>query len=76
MSFVFSGQSILQACQQLVRILGNLQIPYILGFLDHITVADVALSALAVLIGEYHLTGRTVVDQRRTAKYQSVLKKL
>ena len=67
---------ILQALKKLVCILGNAQIPYVLGFLDNITVADIAFASLAVLVGKNDLTGRAVVNQCLITENKSVLKHL
>ena len=62
--------------QELVGILGDLQIPDILGKLDDIAVADVALAALAVLVGEDDLAGRAIVDQSLVTEDEAVVEQL
>ena len=64
---------IIQALQQLFGIIGDPQIPDHLGQLDDIAVADIALTALAVLIGQNDLAVRAVIDQRLVPEYQTVL---
>ena len=64
---------IIQALQQLFGIVGDPQIPDHLGQLDDIAVADIALTALAVLIGQNDLAVRAVIDQRLVTEYQTVL---
>ena len=66
----------LKPFQQLVGILGDAQVPHVLGQLHHVAVAHVALAALAVLVGEDHLAVGAVVDQRLGAEHQAVLEQL
>ena len=66
--------NVLQSLKKLVRILGDSQIPDILGLLDNVAVADVTFSTLAVLIGKNNFAGWTVVYQCLITEYQSVLK--
>ena len=65
-----------QPLQQFVGILGNPQIPHVLGQLHHVAVADVALAALAVLVGQHHLAGGAVVHQGLVAEHHAMLKQL
>ena len=64
----------IQSLEQLVCILRNAQIPYVLGSLYDIAVTDVAFSALAVLVGKDDLTGWAVVYERLVPEYQTLLK--
>ena len=65
-----------EAFEQLIRILGNAEIPDLFGLLNDITVADIALTALRILIGENDLAGGAVVDHGLIAEYESVLEHL
>ena len=65
-----------ESVQKLVRILGNPEIPDILRQLYHFAVADIALSALGVLVGENHLAVRAVVHQGLCSEHQAVLEQL
>ena len=73
---VFGIIHMLQAFQQLVGVLGDAQIPHILGQLHHVAVADVALAALAVLVGKHHLAGGAVVHQGLVPEHHAVFKQL
>ena len=64
----------IKSLQKLIRIFGDPQIPYILGTLYDIAVADIAFSALAVLVGKNDLTGRAVIYQCLVAEYKALLK--
>ena len=63
-----------QAFEQFIGVFGDAQIPNIFGFLHHIAVANIALAALRVLIGQHHLAGRAVVDKRFVAERKPVFK--
>ena len=67
---------VLQTLQELVGILGNAEIPDVLRLLDDVGVADVALTALGILVGEHYLTVRAVVDHSGIAEGQAVFKHL
>ena len=66
----------LQPLQQLVCILGDAEIPDLLGLLDDLAVADVALAALRILIGQHDLAGRAVIHKRLVAEHKPVLEHL
>ena len=73
---VFGIVHIVEAVKELVRIFGNAQIPYVLGKLDDIAVADVALAALGVFIGQDYLAVRAVIDQCGITEHETVLEEL
>ena len=64
---------LVQPCKQLVGIFGDAEIPDLLGLLHDLAVADVAMTALRILIGQNDLAARAIVDQRLVAEDQSVL---
>ena len=66
----------LQPLQQLVSILCDAEIPDLLGLLDNLTVADIALAALGILIGKHDLAGRAVIHERLVTEHKSVLEHL
>ena len=66
----------LEAFQELVGVLGDSQIPYVLGKLNDVAVADIALAALAVLVGQNDLAGGAVVDKGLVSENHAVLKQL
>ena len=66
----------LQALEELVGVLGDAEVPHVLGLLDDVGVADIALTALGVLVGEYHLTVGAVVDHSGVAEGQTLLEHL
>ena len=51
---------ILQTLQQLVRVLCDAEIPDLLRELDDIVMADIALAALGILVGEDDLAVRAL----------------
>ena len=62
-----------QPLQQLIRILGDPEEPHILGQLNYIAVADVALSSLGIFIGKNNLAVRAVINQCFRPEYQTML---
>ena len=62
--------------EQLVGILRDAQVPDVLGLLDDVRVADVALAALGVLVRENDLTGRAVVDEGLVPEGKAVVEHL
>ena len=70
-----TGQIIhfLQPLQQFVGVLGDPQIPHVLGFLHHFAVTNIAPAPLGILVGQHHLTAGAVIHQGLVAKYQSVI---
>ena len=62
--------------EQLVGILRDPQIPNVLTLLDDVAVADITFAALRVLVGEYDLTRRTVIDEGLVAERKPVLEHL
>ena len=73
---VFREIDLVQAVQKLVRVLGDPEVPDLLLLLDDIAVADIALAALAVLVGEDHLAVGAVVHQSLVPESQSVVEQL
>ena len=67
---------VLEPLKELVGVGGDAQIPNVLGLLDYLAVADVALAALGILVGEDDLTARAVVDERLVPENEAVLKHL
>ena len=65
-----------QALQELVGVLGNAEVPHVLGLLDDVGVADIALTALGVLVGKDDLAMRAVVDHSGVAEGQTLLEHL
>ena len=65
-----------QTFKQFVCILGDAKIPYFLGLLDNITVADITFAALAVFVGKDNLTGWTVVNQSLVTVSKTIFEKL
>ena len=63
----------IQPLQQLIRILGDPEEPHILGQLNYIAVADVALSSLGIFIGKNNLAVRAVINQCFRPEYQTML---
>jgi hypothetical protein len=67
---------ILQALEQLVCVLCDAEIPDLLRELNDIIVADIALAALGILVGEDNLAVRAVIDKCRIAEHKPVLEQL
>ena len=65
-----------QSLKQLVCVLGDAQIPDLLGLLHDFAVADVALTALRILVGQNDLTAGAVVDQCLVTECQSLFEHL
>ena len=65
-----------QTLKQLVGILRNAEIPDLFCLLDDVAVADVALAALGILIGQNDLAGRAVIDKGLIAEHKPVLEHL
>ena len=74
--YVLRIVNIIQSFEKLVGILSDSQIPYVLGFLYNITVADIAFAALAVFIRKNNLTMRAVVYKSSVSEYKTLLKHL
>ena len=66
----------IQTEQQLVCIFGDAQIPDVLGLLNDIGMADIALTALGVFVGKNDLTGGAVVDERGCTEDQTFVEHL
>ena len=63
-----------KALQKFVGILCDAKIPDFLLFLDDFAAADIALTVLAVLIGENNFAGRAIVNERLIAVSEIILK--
>ena len=66
----------IEAIEELVRVGRDFQEPHVLRQLHDIAVADVALAALGVLVGQDHLAVRAVVDERLRAEHEPVFEQL
>ena len=63
-----------QTLKQLIGIFRYAKIPDVLGLLNNFAVADIALSALRILVGKDNLARRAVVDKRLIPESESMLK--
>ena len=66
----------IEAGEKPVRVLGDLQVPHVLGKLYDVAVAHVALAALGVLVGQDHLAVGAVVHLGLGPEHQSVFEHL
>ena len=67
---------LLEALKELIGILCDAEVPYVLGLLDNIAMADIALTALGILIGKNYLTAGAVVYECLITEHESVIEHL